>query len=348
MTEQGLAVRFYDGTRSQVWAAELYALPDQRGVRVATMEQAYDYAYEEMTLIGAIGAIGLVIELPNEARIECLSHDSPAWVYPKQAKRLQQIWRLERSPLLIVLSLLVAVSFVWSVAQYGMPFLAAKIADRLPEQSLSMLGDQAQQQLEQITEPSQLPVARQQQLRDLYARYFDAAQAKRIDFVQGGGMLGANAFALPNGHMVLTDELVALAANDQQLLSVMAHEHGHVVLKHNLQQAISGLGISLILVWVTGDGSDLLAGLPAALLSLNYSRDFEREADQYAVTQLQTVGVPVQHFADFLILMEAQQEQAEQADQASGWGKLSAKLSALFSSHPSTQERVAAVRQMAK
>lgn len=331
-----LAIRFYDGKRSQAQSAELSALPDQQGVRVSAEGQCYDYVYDQMTLIGAVGAIRLVIELPDEARIECLSHEIPAWVYPKQAKRLQQIWRLERSPLLIVVSLLVAVAFVWSAAQYGMPYVAQKIAMQLPEHSLSMLGDQAQQQLEQMTEPSQLSMARQQQLRDLYAQYFDAEQAKRIQFMKGG-RLDANAFALPNGQMVLTDELVALAANDQQILAVMAHERGHIVLKHNLQQAISGVGISLILVWMTGDGSDLLAGLPAALLSLSYSRDFEREADQYAVTQLQAAQIPVQHLADFLTLL------AEQHD-----GEESTEVAALFSSHPKTAERVAAIQAMAE
>lgn len=335
MVDERLAIRFYDGRRSQALAAELSPLPDQQGVRVSCDGQRYDYAYPDMTLIGAVGQIRLVIELPNEARIECLSHDIPEWLYPQRAKRSQQIWRLERSPLLIVLSLLVAVAFVWSAAQYGMPFLAEKIATQLPEHSLSTLGDQAQEQLEQMTEPSQLSNTRQQQLRDLYAQYFDGEQAKRIDFVKGGS-LGANAFALPNGHMVLTDELVTLAKNDQQILAVMAHERGHIVLKHNLQQAISGVGISLILVWVTGDGSDLLAGIPAALLSLNYSRDFEREADQYAVTQLQAAQIPVQHFVDFLNLLAEQHGDGEDG----AW--------ALLNSHPSTPERVAAVRAMAE
>ncbi|MFZ3192114.1 MAG: M48 family metallopeptidase [Moraxellaceae bacterium] len=335
MVDERLAIRFYDGRRSQALAAALSPLPDQHGVRVSCDGQHYDYAYQDMTLIGAVGQIRLVIELPNEARIECLSHDIPEWVYPQRAKRSQQIWRLERSPLLIVLSLVVAVAFVWSAAQYGMPFLAEKIATQLPEHSLSTLGDQAQEQLEQMTEPSQLSSARQQQLRDLYAQYFDDEQAKQIDFVKGGS-LGANAFALPNGHMVLTDELVTLAKNDQQILTVMAHERGHIVLKHNLQQAISGVGISLILVWVTGDGSDLLAGIPAALLSLNYSRDFEREADQYAVTQLQAAQIPVQHFVDFLNLLAEQHGDGE--DDA--W--------ALLNSHPSTPERIAAVQAMAE
>lgn len=336
MSDERLAVRFYDGQRSQAVAAELSALPEQQGVRVHSGGRTYDYSYADMTPIGAVGQLRLVIELPHDARIECLSHDIPAWVYPRRAQRLHQIWRLERSPLLIVLSVLVAVAFVWSAAQYGMPFLAEKIAQQLPEQSLSRLGDQAQQQLEQMTEPSELSAARQQQLRDLYARYFEPEQAEKIEFVKGGASLGANAFALPNGYMVLTDELVDLAENDQQILAVMAHERGHIALKHSLQQAISGIGVSLILVWVTGDDSDLLAGIPTALLSLNYSRDFEREADQYAVQKLQAAGVSVQHFADFLNLLEQQHETAEQ----NAWS--------ILSSHPTTPERVAAVRAMAE
>jgi len=336
MLHERLAIRFYDGKRSQALAAELSPLPDQQGVRVSCEGQRYDYTYQDMTLIGAVGQIRLVIELPNEARIECLSQEVPTWVYPQRAKRSQQIWRLERSPLLIVLSLVVAVAFIWSVARYGMPLMAGVIADRLPEHSLSMLGDQAQQQLEQMTEPSQLSSVRQQQLRDLYAQYFDAAQAERINFVKGG-RLGANAFALPNGHMVLTDELVELAENDQQILAVMVHERGHIALKHSLQQAISGIGISLILVWMTGDSGDLLVGLPTALLSLNYSRDFEREADQYAVQQLQAVGLSAEPLAEFLLLLDEQHGDADQH-----------AVAALLSSHPSTPERVAAVRAMAE
>ncbi|MEB3735127.1 M48 family metalloprotease [Halopseudomonas pachastrellae] len=38
--------------------------------------------------------------------------------------------------------------------------------------------------------------------------------------------LGANAFALPGGHLVFTDAMVELAQHDDELVAVLAHEAG--------------------------------------------------------------------------------------------------------------------------
>ena len=46
-----------------------------------------------------------------------------------------------------------------------------------------------------------------------------------------------NAFALPGGPTYVNSGLVAAADNEAQLAGVMAHEIGHVVLRHSTNQA---------------------------------------------------------------------------------------------------------------
>ncbi|MEC7119778.1 MAG: M48 family metallopeptidase [Pseudomonadota bacterium] len=344
MQPDSMVVRFYDGQRAAAREALLY--PADAGVAVVVDGQRTVFRHADMLLIGAVGQIKPAIELPHEARIEFLQTDLPTWVLPKAAQRQHHLWRLERSPLLIVCSVLLVIGFVWGLTQYGVPIMAKSVATHLPAQTLSRLGDQAQAQLEEMTEPSTLIPLRQQQLRALYAQYLDPEQAEQMIFRQGKG-LGANAFALPNGRIVLTDELVDLAKNDYELLAVMAHEQGHVALRHSLQQAISGLSISLMIAWMTGDSSDLLIGVPTAILALNYSRDFEREADQYAMQQLQQANVSVQYLADFLKRLAAEHAEAESAESTEENSRIWQRAGRLLQSHPATDERVAAIEAVA-
>ena len=55
----------------------------------------------------------------------------------------------------------------------------------------------------------------------------DDGHVYQLEF-RHGGYIDANAFALPSGIIVMTDELVELAKSDDELISVLAHEIGHV------------------------------------------------------------------------------------------------------------------------
>lgn len=64
--------------------------------------------------------------------------------------------------------------------------------------------------------------------------------------------IGANAFALPDGTLVVTDELVELAGdNDDEVLAVLAHELGHIHERHGLRllrtQGLSGEPLAVML-----------------------------------------------------------------------------------------------------
>lgn len=322
--KQSVEVVFYDGVTARPQRAE--ALPvNEDSIEVRTDTKHYLLHYRNMVLLGALGQIKPVIELPGEMRLEFLQTELPAWFLLQHKNTNHRLWRFERSPALVALSLLLVLAFVGVVFKFGIPYAAREIAFHLPADTLNDLGHQAQQQLNDMTADTGLTKARQQQIIQLYLKHVAGDQPATLLF-RKGGPLKANALALPNHHILLTDELVALTKNDQELIGVLAHEQGHLIQRHSLQQVIAATGTSILIIWVTGDISDFMTSIPAGLVSLKYSRDFERQADAYALEVMRQQKIPVHYFADFLKRME----QAPATD--------------VLSTHPATEERIAAVQ----
>jgi predicted Zn-dependent protease len=104
--------------------------------------------------------------------------------------------------------------------------------------------------------------------------------------------VGPNAFALPGNFVVLTDELVILVGGDvDAILGVLAHELGHLKHQHGLRSVAQALALTAVGSALIGDYSSTLAAIPATLGHLNYSRQFETEADVYSHTMLCAAGI---------------------------------------------------------
>lgn len=224
-------------------------------------------------------------------------------------------------------------------AVYGIPALAREAAFALSPAFSARLGHGTLSILDQTLEPSQLDEARQASLRERFEHITDAEEGQSFELLfREGGLLGANAFALPSGTVVMTDELVELAAHDDGLVAVFAHEVGHVVYRHGLRQAIQSSLLALGIVLVTGDlssTSGFVAALPALLAESRFSRDFEREADDYALSYLDRAGIDPERFAELL----------QRLEQAAGERALNVPF---LSSHPSTEERVHRLRSSSR
>lgn len=95
-----------------------------------------------------------------------------------------------------------------------------------------------------------------------------------------------NAFALPGGHVVVFSGLLKKAQSPDEVAGVLAHELGHVVLRHHLRSALRSLGVGAVVSAVLGDTSGLAALLAAGssqLLDLAFSREQEEAADAFGV-----------------------------------------------------------------
>lgn len=215
-------------------------------------------------------------------------------------------YQLESHIYFVFLTLILVVVFSWAGVKYGLPAASKAIAYRLPPE---VMNRAAVETLKLLDKTHLQPTRLEQPLQDRLLAHFAEALTQNEDLhlqvlFREGGKMGANAFALPDGTIIFTDEMVKLARSDDELLAVLAHEIGHIKYRHSLRSAIQGTSVGFMVSMLTGDlsaASGALAALPVILTTMSYSRDFEREADQNALDYL------TEHHIDplnFVTLME--------------------------------------------
>ncbi len=96
-----------------------------------------------------------------------------------------------------------------------------------------------------------------------------------------------NAVALPNGRIYVFRGMIETTDTEDELAAVLAHEVGHVAGRHSLKQFRLSLGISLLADLLNLNKQSALvqnlAGFAVTLYELGYSRQHERDADNYAL-----------------------------------------------------------------
>ncbi len=148
-----------------------------------------------------------------------------------------------------------------------------------------------------------------------------------------------NAFALRTGQLYVTRGLVALADDDSELASVIAHEMGHVIAKHAELREKEEQQVDLVNRVVTDVVSDPTAGALALAKSklelASFSQKQEFEADAIGIGIAARAGYDPYGAARFLTAMERNSEiKPEQT------GSINPAAPDFLSSHPSTPERV--------
>lgn len=226
------------------------------------------------------------------------SQDSAAWdawcqaagLHDSLVVRLQQSWRGVLASMLLLIMLLVALQ------QWGVPLAARAALVVIPRTVDTAVGDYAQAAIDkQLMEPSTLPVHQAQALRDALAKAVSGMPAGSVpqwQLVLRASKLGPNALALPNGTIIVTDDMVAMVDGDADVLvGVLAHELGHVQHRHGMRMLVQVTALGAIASMVVGDFSSLLASVPVLMGQASYSRQAEQEADAMAVDVLRHAGV---------------------------------------------------------
>jgi Zn-dependent protease with chaperone function len=209
--------------------------------------------------------------------------------------------RAQRSLPAAAASLLALVLLAGAFYRWGLPWVAVKTADHVSPELAGLLATQTLELLDDHLKSSTLDADRQQQLRTR-ARALGDGEALLF---RHGGVLGANALTLPAGRIVLLDELVALADNDEQILAVLGHELGHAAGRHGLRLLVRNTLVGAFTAWWFGDVSQLLVIGPTLLLNTEYSRTLEQEADAHAIALLKAQGISPLRLAEMLRKLEA-------------------------------------------
>ena len=264
--------------------------------------------------------------------------------------------RVERHMPMVVAAAALVIAMLAGLAFWGVPALAARLALTVPEEISAQVSGVLMSQLDAFLEPSSIAPERREELE----RYFlSHGEVATIEFREAG-IFGANAVTLGATMIAFSDELVELAESDEELLAVYFHELGHARLRHVEQNVFRSAAWLVMLTVLTGDigaVGELLVGLPLSVGLAANSREFEREADAFAVDRLIEADLSPMHLATILQKLEASHLRQDDVEDSTGDGdngrnpatdseESSISYSPLdyLSSHPPTEERVAYVR----
>jgi predicted Zn-dependent protease len=148
-----------------------------------------------------------------------------------------------------------------------------------------------------------------------------------------------NAFALPTGQLYVTRGLIALANDESELASVLAHEMGHVIAHHAETREEQVRNAELANRVVTDIVSDpqigALALAKSKLAMASFSQSQELEADAIGVGIASRAGYDPYGAVRFLTSME--HNSVLKAQQA---GAINPGAPDFLSSHPATPQRI--------
>ncbi len=154
-----------------------------------------------------------------------------------------------------------------------------------------------------------------------------------------------NAFATPGGHVFVTRGLIRCCRTEDALAAVLAHEIGHIQLRHGMKaiekariadalMILASEGVKTFgdeeLIKLTKNFGDTISDITTTMINNGYSRSYEYNADEAAVTILRRVGYQPGALMDMLSVMGK---------------KLKPGGTDFTKTHPSPQARIAELKE---
>ena len=272
--------------------------------------------------------------------------DDKQFRWPQLSRKATITERLESHKLAIVAAILLTPLLLWWLVIDLTPKLASAAVPLVPEQVKQQMGRQTFYALQKTAlRPTTLAAPQQ---ATIHYHWQMALQKLPLQYhnytlyLFDSGVFGANAFALPDGTVVLTDDLANLLQdNPDAILAVLLHEIGHVEGQHSVRLVAQSLGTALLFGVIAGDAegiAELLLGSGSTMLQNAFSRDMEREADQFALQQLVALGKSPTAFADAMTALLTQSSANSDTDM----------LLKYLSTHPDTAQRIEQARNYSK
>jgi len=249
---------------------------------------------------------------------------------------------LERFRPRLAIFVVLVIALAAGIYRYAVPLLVEvavavtpPAVPRLLSQSALISLDQAV--LSESTLDAPTRAALSEGFAGLAAETPRGAGGYKLNF-RDGGSIGPNAFALPDGNLVLTDQLVTMMKDDREaVFGVLAHEIGHVEREHSLRQLYRAAGVTGLVLLIGGDignGAEDILVQGAALMSLSYSRRQEAEADRYSVELMHRAGRDPAALARFFEALRDRFHDTAETD--------------FLSTHPATPQRIEETRRYAE
>jgi beta-barrel assembly-enhancing protease len=154
-----------------------------------------------------------------------------------------------------------------------------------------------------------------------------------------------NAFAVPGGRVILTRGLINEASTPSEVTGVLAHELGHVYHLHSEAQLVRVSGLQVLAsIFSGGSSSDLVTTAAGLAAILRYTRDAEREADEFARNVMETASIDPMGLKSFFEKIK-KLEGGKTVEPDANPSALD-RIGNVFSTHPGTEDRIKEIRPL--
>ncbi len=343
----GLHGDYFDGVSSRKYSAQLVEIAGEKALLLKTEDKKQNYPKSALKLSQPLEGVAPFIIFPDGGKL--YFKDEP-WVQHWLGNTLEKhllkrfrYWLESHIGIVVAALVLVGICSIGFV-KIVIPYLSEKIAERFTAPMLESLDHSTLSMVDGlILKESELSKKDQDHVQKVFETLVASSTQGPYRFrlvFRKGQNIGPNAFALPYGTVVITDELVDLAKHDEELTAVFSHEIGHVLKRHGVKQVLSQSGVALMLSLFTSNSSsamNLASSLSTMLIESGYSRQFEREADLFALKQLKRLHISTHHWKNILLSLAKAHQQLEEEKEST---------TTPFSSHPSIKERLELIEEV--
>ncbi len=336
---------FFDGKTAHAYPVNVTV--SGQTLEIIGSDISLQKALTDIRIEPILGKTTRVIKLRSGEKLESIDFTAVAALEQSLGanKGMRFVHKLEQSWRLVLVCFVGLILATVGFIRFGVPWIAAQAAAVTPISVLKTITDSAFKSIDgNLLQKTKLSATRAAQLQSIFARVKNRI-GKDYPYelmLRSGAEIGANAFALPSGTVVMTDELVKLAKSDLEIEAVLAHEVGHVIHRHGLRNLYQSVGIVLLAGIFVGDFSSVAGlgtSLPALLLQSGYSQEFEFQSDQVAGKYLlETVG-STKAMRDMLENLEGSREKSKPS-------QTEKTIQDIFRTHPITPERIRVLEEM--
>ncbi len=326
---------YFDGRSTRVRAVNLSIVGDNLAIAGDDIELRVPF--RRVKVDERLGRAPRRLRFEDGTFCEVRDLDALDDLLSSSAHRDGRVDRMQRHLQGVLFACIACVVLVSLGYQFVLPWAAARGARHLPPAVGRTLSLQTLKALDgRILLPSRIAQERQQALTAEFRalRLPDGGTPRSPLLFRNSPQLGANAFTLPDGTIVVLDDLIQAIGDDGQIMAVAAHELGHAYGHHGLQLLLQSTAVGAFMTLYIGDISQLLAAAPAAVLQARYSQDLEQQADDYGARLLLNNGMSPALLADALQTLV----RSRRGSSRDGY----------LSSHPPTDERMRRLRQLAQ
>ena len=329
----------YEDNSSTSNEAELY-IEDDNYILKKTNNIVEQGKLSNLLIGQRIGNVNRQIKLESNKVFITNKNDLVDLYILKYIKKNNLLHKLESNFIFVLLSIVITILISFSFLKWGIPYSSKKLANAFPLELTAIISKNTLKYLDQyLFKESKIDASVKDKVLLSFQNEVLPYIKDKEEFVfklhfrewKMGKENIANAFALPDGTIIVSDEFVRLSENIMEINSVLFHEIAHVKKRHGLQKITEGTFLTVLMMYISDDStivSDFGIGLSPVLVDSYYSRTHEQEADNYALDKMLKANINPKYFSNILNRIGENTESKEES------------IINYLDSHPSNQDRI--------